>query len=476
MALKSCSLVEENGLGGLTRPVARDAFVTLFLTLTWLSVCCPASGTDHLTDSILPDADFRNAKPQENITGGWRWDPIRQPSNVRVNENGSITLQGYQGFLHSPYFPTRHNTAVSYQISAQVSGKGEMRIETVWWDQHKGRAAPHIEVIATKIVLSEEPTRVEATAHPGSDAAYGQIRFVQQSTTPDGLLLLSQPAIHVVPRRFKPGDLLLALDAAQPGQSPTDHWQDLTGLNRPFQVIGAPLHDPQQKVYHIDGRENYFEGALEDESRFDFDTAQSTGHMEPFTLVVYASLDGLSHGGLINKVELRKSDPVTGAMLDAPGWFFKIGWDNIGTKFLEMHQMLNNLHNRSISKHGGTDGQNLSIQGGEMHLFVMHVPGDGIASNMKAYMDGSLVPEKNVPWPGGSLSKRSIKNDVPLRIGGGMPFQAKGHPLFTGSIGFIEIWKGRGLWKGMSPEQYGKTRWNNGLPTRGLILQQKHVE
>lgn len=427
----------------------------------------------HASANLLPGADFTGADPAANVEEGWRWDPIREPSEVLVNQDGSVTLRGHEGYLRSPSFPTRRDSAFSYQVSAEVRGKGRMRIEAVWWDADRQPASPHVEVVLPDRPLSRKPARVTATAHPGADAVYGQVRFVQQSDTDDGLLAIRNPTVEVVSRRFEPGELLLLLDAAEPGDSPAQNWQDLAGLNRPFRVMGAPVHDPEKGVYGIDSRDEYFEGAVEDESRFDFDTAKATGRNDPFTIVVYASLDGPSHGAFINKLEVRKSDAQTGAMLDAPGWLLSLLWDEFNAQRVEFHQMLNNQHDRIISRHGGKDGQSLALQPGEMHLFVVHVPGDGIAGNIQAFVDGRRMPERNVPWAGGGLPKRSITNDVPLRIGGGLPFLAKGHPLFTGSIGFIEIWRGRGLLEGMTPEQYGESRWNHGRPVRGLIAKHR---
>ena len=157
-------------------------------------------------------------------------------------------------------------------------------------------------------------------------------------------------------------------------------------------------------------------------------------------------------------------------MLDAPGWMLQLVWGEFDSRRIELHQMLDNQHDRIISRHGGDDGQSLAVKPGEMRLFVVHVPGDGIGGNIQAFADGSRQPQRNFAWTGGALPNRSIRNDVPLRIGGGLPFLAKGHPLFTGSIGFVEIWRGRGLLEGMTPEQYGEFRWNIGQPLRGSMV------
>ena len=435
----------------------------MFFSVAWIAFAVlPA------TSNLLPNPDFAGADPAANVEDGWRWDPVVMPNAVRVNGDGSITVAGRKGFLRSPSFPTRQDTAISYEIVAEVRGKGNVRIETVWWDLRMHPASPHTEVVLAGQPLSDTPTRAEATTHPGPGAVYGQVRFVQESETDDGFLVIRQPVVTAVPRRFDPGELVLALDAANPGDAPAQTWQDLAGRNRPFRVMGAPEHDPEKVVYRIDSRDDYFECAAEDESRFDFDTARATGTNDPFTIVVYASLDGPSHGAFMNKLELRRTDPVTGAMLDAPGWMMQLIWGQFGAKKIEVHQMLNNLHDRIISRHGGEDGQSLAVNPGEMHLFVVHVPGDGIGGNVQAFVDGNRRGERNVPWPGGGLPKRSIKNNAPFRIGGGLDFVATGHPLFTGTIGFVEIWRGRGLLEGMTPEAYGEFRWNNGQPVRGV--------
>jgi hypothetical protein len=444
---------------------------SVFPCLPAVAVIFAALLTAHQAPAnLLPNSDFAGADPTANILEGWRWDPIQLPNEVQMNNDGSATMTGRKGFLRSPRFPTRRDTTVSYQVSAEVHGKGRLRIETIWWDEKGRPASPHVEIILSGHVLAEQPARIEALAHPGGNAAFGQVRYIQDSDSDDGLLVLRQPAVEVVPRRFEPGELLLRLDAAQPGDSPAEQWQDLAGVNRPFRIMGAPEHDPDKGVYRIDSRDEFFEGALEDESRFDFDTARATGRNDPFTVIVYASLDGPSFGSMLNKLDLRKSDPESGAMLDAPGWLLNLTWNEFGKKRVAFHQMLNNLHDRIISRHGGEDGQSLFVEPGAMHLFVVHVPGDGMAGNIQVFLDGSRLPKRNVPWEGGSLPKnRSITNDEPLRIGGGLPFIAKGKPLFTGTIGFVEIWKGRGLRDGMTPEAYGEFRWNNGRPERGLI-------
>ena len=433
------------------------------------AVAVMALGHASSAENLLPHSDFAGADPQANVEEGWRWDSVRAPSDFALSDDGSVTLTGGKGFLRSPSFPTRQDSALSYVIGADVHGRGAMRIEMIWWNRNRKPASPHVEVALHEHALSEDPQRIEATAHPEGGAVFGQVRFVQSSEDDDGLLVIRSPSVEITERYFEPGLLLLALDAADPGDAPQKQWEDLTGLNRPFQVIGAPVNDPASGVYRIAGRDDYFEGAAEDETRFDFDTAKAAGRSQPFTAVVYSSLDGPSYGAFINKLDLRKSDPETGVMLDAPGWMLNLTWGEFNQKQISVHQMLNNTNERIISRHGGNDGSSLDVQPGDMHLYVVHVPGDGIAGNIQVFVDGRKIPEPNFPWAGGGLPDRSIQNDVPLRIGGGLPFLAKGHPHFTGAIGFIEIWTGRGLLEGMPPERYGAYRWNNGDPVRGLI-------
>jgi hypothetical protein len=420
-------------------------------------------------ENILPNSNFAGAAPQENVRNGWRWDPIILPSDVAVEANESITVRGREGFLTSPPVRTLRKTEYSYEISAEVSGKGSLRIEAIWWDTDSMPAAPHIEVAVPLQQLSGTPARVKGTVHPSNQASYGKVRFVQVSDEDDGILVIRSPRVEVMPRRFEPGTLLLSLDAAHPGDSPGDRWQDLTGLNQPFQVIGNPKLDRENGTYYIDSRDKYFQGAVADESRFDFDTARGTGKNEPFTLVIYSSLDGPCAGAFIHKLEPREIDEKTGAMLDVPGWMAVIRWDEFGEKGVDVHQMIDNAHARMISRHPSPDNQGFIMEPGEMQLFVIHVPGDGLAENVQVFHNGKNSPERNMPWTGGSLPKQSIANDAPLCITGCIDFFAKGNLLFNGAIGFVEIWSGRGLLEGMSPGQYGTFRWNQGSPERGLI-------
>ncbi len=431
------------------------------MMLAILLLGCRAASASN----ILPDADLAGIDPAANVEDGWRWDPVVTPNEVVV-DGGSVTIRGRKGFLRSPDFRTRLDPTLSYRIDAEVHGKGGLRIEAVWWNADRFPAAPHIEFV-TEFELTGTPKQIEAVAHPGGGAAIGQIRFIQTSASDDGLLVLRKPSVTVVPRRFEPGELLLALDAARPGPAPAQLWKDLSGRNRPFQVMGQPEHDPASGVYRITDRSAFFEGAVADEGRFDFDTARATGKNQPFTIVLYASLDGPSFGPLINKLHVREFAP-NGALKDAPGWLVQLTWNEFGLRRLGLHQMLDNLHDRIIAR--TPEGVHATAAPGQMHLFVIHVPGDGLGSSVQMFRDGG-APLDNIPWPGGALSKRSVLNDAPLRIGGGMPFFAKGHPIFTGSIGFLEIWSGRGLLDGMSPQRYAQMRWNDGEPARGLITE-----
>ena len=424
------------------------------------------------SENLLSDPGFKNADPTANVADGWRWDPIRLPSNIELGEN-SATLTGKKGFFRSPLFSTREDAAISYKVSSKGSGRGMGRVEAIWWTADGQTTAPHTETVIEDTVLSAKAAIIEGAAHPSGTAARGQIRFVQHAEEGNGILQLGNPTVEAIPRRFEPGILLLHLDAAEPGGSPESEWVDLSGKNQPVKAIGSPMHDAAAGIYRINSRADYFKGAAADASRFDFDTARALGHKNPFTIVAYASLDGPAAGIFMNKLEIRKLDPDAGAMVDAPGWIYTLGWDEFNNRRIEFHQMLDNMHQRNISRHGGDNGMKANLTAGQMHLIVLHVPGDGVAGNIQAYIDGSREVESNVPWNGGTLPKKSIVNEAPLQIGGGLHVHGLlgEQPLFDGTIGFIEIWSGRGLLEGMSPQAYGKHRWNGGNPKRGRVEQ-----
>ena len=46
----------------------------------------------HASANLLPGADFTGADPAANVEEGWRWDPIREPSEVLVNQDGSVNV------------------------------------------------------------------------------------------------------------------------------------------------------------------------------------------------------------------------------------------------------------------------------------------------------------------------------------------------------------------------------------------------
>jgi len=177
------------------------------------AVAVMALGHASSAENLLPHSDFAGADPQANVEEGWRWDSVRAPSDFALSDDGSVTLTGGKGFLRSPSFPTRQDSALSYVIGADVHGRGAMRIEMIWWNRNRKPASPHVEVALHEHALSEDPQRIEATAHPEGGAVFGQVRFVQSSEDDDGLLVIRSPSVEITERYFEPGLLLLALES-----------------------------------------------------------------------------------------------------------------------------------------------------------------------------------------------------------------------------------------------------------------------
>ena len=409
----------------------------------------------------MPNPDFVGITPVENVEDDWRWDPIRAPSEVTVNGDGSITLSGREGILVSPSFPAQQDTSVSYKISADLHGNGEYRFEVIWWDQDWLPASTHVEEVLTVLSLVGTPRRIDGFAHPGADAAFGQVRFVQKWDSGDGTLVIQNPAVEVVARNYDPGDLLLSLDARQPGDSPATHWEDLTGNNLPFTVsYGAPVYNAGPGTYSFN-RDDQFVGNAADEALYDFDVSAGGGSADPYTVVFYASINGnRGSAGMINKL-----DSVGGT---ATGWHTGLSQDEFGLNNVFTEQRVE-TGNRAIIRAPGSAADPapntlsaIGVTATALNLYVVHISGTGSGLDQAdVYINGDTVqaPERVYSFEG--LHTGSVLNDDPLRIGGQTGHVTDSSPRgFVGNIQFIEIWAGSRV-RGLSPRDYSAWRFAN---------------
>ena len=168
-------------------------------------------------------------------------------------------------------------------------------------------------------------------------------------------------------------ELLLLLDARQPGTSPGTQWEDLSGNNQPFVSNGNPVHSSRKGIYSF----NYdaqFTGNVADESLYDFDTSQGTGAI-PFTLVCYASVNGdRSLEGMVNKLASSQSFGWSGGLSQN-----EFSFNNV---FAELRTNNNNV--RTIVRTPGSTADSepnslndIGITARVLNLYVIHFSGVG---------------------------------------------------------------------------------------------------
>ncbi|MBI4582494.1 MAG: hypothetical protein HY717_00480 [Planctomycetes bacterium] len=253
-------------------------------------------------------------------------------------------------------------------------------------------------------------------------------------------------------------EMLLHLDAAAPGPNPSIEWQDLSGKNGPFSMVGpgSVAYDDPGDAYTFSGArgvtEGLFQSAGADEANFDFEGLP--GSAAPFMVVVYFRLNESSSQpfAFLSKSQSSQQGwmvvPFTDDGFDR---FDVVGQGGGGDRWYYRDQT-----NPNTKWGDGTD----------WHLAVVAVDGSGHAGGVAVYLDGSATPLGNTVIIQDDLAS-SMLNDEPLRVGGSL----RGDGTFRtcdGSIGFIEIWSGNAP-EGMIPAAYSQFRWNNGAPTRAGI-------
>ncbi|MBM80424.1 MAG: hypothetical protein CMJ78_07510 [Planctomycetaceae bacterium] len=399
----------------------------------------------HLNaENLLPDSSFTTVNEFSNQSEikGWHWQRIEEPCEVRSHKN-QTTLQGGKVFLHSVEFPVESGT--NYDLQIEASGDAKFAGEILWWKKNGLLASSHRSVVIKPSRLTAKGTKFEARIRAPSDAATAYVRFVAES----GKAVLKSPLLRVAS-----GELLLKLDAAAPGSSPNERWKDLAERNQDFELQSV-THSQKANSYVFNQPGASCVSTMKDASRFDFETdlAAGTGRGASFTVVLYAKLSGRSGSGIVNKI----ADPTKG------GWSIGLEWDQFNLDRISTLQQSNNQQHRTINGFPGLAGHGgdikLGATDGKFHLYVVHLTGSGQRDG-KVYFDGNEKPLLITAWPFGRLSSGPVRNDAPLRIGS---FNKKG---FRGEIGFVEIWSGSRLNRGMTPAEYSKHRYNKGAPLR----------
>ena len=404
------------------------------------------------------DTTFPGGDPTAFTPRGWRWDAVRAPSSARVDEtSGTIVLRGGHTFLSSGPFPVKPESF--YRIGVKASGTATVALECLWWNEKGLPANPHRSQVCAARAVNRRGERVEGNVEAPVTAHTGQVRIV----VTDGEVVIGSPGIRATTVQIPPGDLLLALDAAQPGDRAPARWRDLTGRNVDLEAHGQPVLNTNRKAFQFDGQDDYFVGSSRDATHFDFATEVGAGLGQgvAFTVVVYARLTGRSSSATVTKL----------ADVKTVGWLVGMDLDEFGNSRISAAQQVDNQFNRSIARFpGGAESStpSLGIADGRFHLLVVHFSGVGDPRSTRAYLDGAAKHVNNDPWPSGNLHAGSVHTDAPLRIGGGVPSMSV---PFQGEIGFVEIWRGERLLDGMSCSQYSRFRWNSGKPLRGRVTQ-----
>lgn len=414
---------------------------TMLLTLLAFALHQNAASA---SDNLLPGASFANigeltGKPRNN---GWTWHRIEEPCNVRVAD-GKAILTGGKVFLHSAEFTI--NSSTIYDLEFTRSGRGKLSVDILWWKANGLPSSSHRSVLIEAERLKGTAYKTKVTIRAPSDAKTAYIRFAAEQ----GTVVISSPKLQ-----YAPGKLLLALDAAAPGDQPQKQWQDQSWRNQPF-TLKSVRHSAKNNSYIFDKPESVCAGQATDATKFDFETdkVNGAGRGEPFTIVLYAKLDGRSRSGIVNKMEAGKQS----------GWSIGLEFDEFGLDRISTSQQADN-NRRSIGGFPGLAGAGknvkLNVRDGKFHLYVIHLTGTGLHDGT-VYKDGGDKPLSRASWAFGVLSSGSVRNDAPLKIG---TFQKDGG--FRGEIGFDEIWSGTRLKDRMSPAEYSKYRYNNGNPKR----------
>ena len=428
-------LMMATGVAGPQRLVIQAVLRCLVVML-----CCYPLQAQNL----VPDPSFSRVQEfggKANSTR-WQWHRIEEPCQVRV-EQGKATLQAGKVFLHSMEFAVEAGTIYDLQIEA--SGDAQFAGEILWWKQNGLPSRSHRSVVFKPGRLVSSAAKLGAAIRAPSDAATAYVRFVAES----GRAILKTPLLQAAP-----GKLLLKLDAAAPGATPNEIWEDLTGANKGF-ALQSVIHSPKTLSYLFAEPGASCVGSRRDASRFDFETDLSVGagRGSPFTVVFYAKLSGRSDTGIVSKFgDAMKS-----------GWSIGLEWDSFGLDRIATSQQSDNKQNRTINGFPGLAGEGSDVRLGarddKFHLYVVHLTGSG-GSDGKVYFDGSEKSLSMRTWSFGRLSSGSVVNKGPLRIGA---FNKNG---FRGEIAFVEIWSGSRLQDGMTLAEYSKLRFNQGTPLR----------
>ena len=260
-------------------------------------------------------------------------------------------------------------------------------------------------------------------------------------------------------------ELVLSLDARNPGPSPATQWQDLSGTNQPFTGgsyggAGLPTYNAGSQVYEF-GRGaalHWFECAAADEDNFDFPASGYPNPANPagaVTIVAYLDNTGYS----ANNAFYAKG------IGTGPHQWLSVNYE--GTDIAYMDVGYNNQSgDRAMAYTPG-----LSATSG-LQLWVFHFDGSGFGGNFEAYVNGGATNvATHLPGNSAMYSPYTGGSD-PLHIGSPAGVTNPEGGRFFGDIQFVEVWSG-GAAGGMSPSEYSVWRGQNldvtTVPEPGIV-------
>ena len=250
-------------------------------------------------------------------------------------------------------------------------------------------------------------------------------------------------------------EMVLYLDAREPGDSPTTQWKDLTGNNQPFTPgsyggAPAPTYNVGSEVYEF-GRSaaiHWFECAAEDEDRFDFPAVQYGEPNDPtgaVTIVAYMDNTGYSS----NNTFYNKG------VGTGPHQWVSVNYEGQDVAYMDVG-FNNQPGDRAMSYTTGA-GSTSGLQ-----LWVFYFDGSGFGGNFQTYVNGSST-NIAAALPGNSaMSNGSYSgSSSPLHIGSPLGVTNPEGGRFFGDIQFVEVWSGQTCYEGRSPAEYSVWRGNN---------------
>ena len=250
-------------------------------------------------------------------------------------------------------------------------------------------------------------------------------------------------------------DLLLYLDARDPGPNPATDWQDLAGKNQPFTAgsyggAGLPAYNGTAEVYEF-GRSaalHWFECDPADESRFDFPAARWGDPNNPAGAVtIVAYIDN------------------TGYTANNSFWNKGIGagqhqWLSVNYEGQDVAYMDVGFNNQPGDRAMATSSGAGSTSG--LQLWVFHFDGSGLGSNYGIYVNGSAANIAIGLSGNNALSNGTYDGSAdPLHIGSPLGVTNPEGGRFFGDIQFIEVWGGYRCYQGMKPDEYSLWRGQN---------------